>query len=520
MKIFLRIIFGLLALLVLLYLAVLFFGTPILKSAIEKKLAYYPQDSISIGSLQLQIFPLGLEANKVRFSIHQPTDSLVQQYTGELSEIEVAGIDWWQALRHNSWEVSSTEIRKGYLSWRLTKHETADSVQQNTKSAADKASLLIEDLDVRRLDLELKRDSLRVHLQVTLAADSLGFNRSDSLKWGFARVAMHSADAFYEQVGGDYDLSYQTLDFDSGSETLNIEKLSLVPRLDTVEWNKKYPYRKPMIQQLEISQLTVEGLELNRLPEGLYAHKVLADSISLRLYNNHSRERPQKRKPLPSERIANIKLPISIDTFSITHSSLLYRYVTKIEETGLARLEGDQIKLKLYPLSNIGHSTAADLTIDFSMRMMQEASLYLKAHFVVGSPDHEFKVDVNLSPTSFTAFNPLVYPSTGIKFKQGYCEQLSAHMRGNDYRCDGELDMAYRDLEVEFPEDKREGLNLLGQAKEIGVNLLLVNTNNAMGSNTGNIAFERPPNLPFIAYWWRSLQSGLVAVLVRFKDNE
>jgi hypothetical protein len=41
-----------------------------------------------------------------------------------------------------------------------------------------------------------------------------------------------------------------------------------------------------------------------------------------------------------------------------------------------------------------------------------------------------------------------------------------------------------------------------------------------MGENTGNIAYERPENVPFIGYWWRSLQSGLVPVLIRFKDNE
>ncbi|MDZ7849187.1 MAG: hypothetical protein U5L96_22070 [Owenweeksia sp.] len=97
---------------------------------------------------------------------------------------------------------------------------------------------------------------------------------------------------------------------------------------------------------------------------------------------------------------------------------------------------------------------------------------------------------------------------------------MVASMRGNDYRCDGQLDMAYHDLEVEFPENRKEGPNLLSEAKEIGLNLILINSNNDMGSNTGNIAHERLPNRPFIGYWWHSLQSGLVPVLVRFKDNE
>lgn len=516
MKLFLRILLGLLGFLLLLYLAFLFIGTPLIKSSIEKKLAYYPGDSLAIGSLRLQFFPLGLKAGNARFSFHQPGDSLMQQFSGELSEIEVEGIDWWRAWRHNTWEVSWLEIGEGKLRWEVTNVASADSARKDKKSSSKKANLLVENFDIDRLELELNRDSTRVHLQVSLRADSLGFNRSDSLRWGYSRVVLHSEDASYKQGGGNYDLAYHSLDFDSRHKKLRIKNLSVKPRLKTAEWNKKYHIRKSLIQQLEIPLIEVSGLELGRLPQGLYARKITADSVSTRLYSNHRNPREQKRKPLPSEMIATIPFPVNIDTLAVTHASLLFRYTTKVEETGLARLEGDQISLKVYPLSNIGHSTSADVNIDFSIRFMQQATLKLQARCFADSPDHHFEVDARLSPTPFKAFNPLVYPSLELKFKSGYCEELQAHFKGNDYRCDGKMDIAYHDLELEFPEDRQEGLNLFGQVKEIGANLVMVNSNNDMGDH-GQISYERPPNLPFIGYWWRGLQSGLKDAILRFK---
>lgn len=521
MKIFLRILLGLLALLVVLYLAIIFIGTPLVKSAIEKKLAYYPQDSISIGMLELEFFPLGLQATDISFSIHQPGDSLVQLYSGELKELEVVGVDWWRAIRHNTWEAERTEVDEGNISWQVTNTESADSTSKKKKGSGNKANLLLEKLEIKQLHLALQRDSTSVNLQVSARADSLGFNRSDSLRWGYGRIALNSENASYKQSGSDYDLAYGSLELDSRDKHLVIKNLTVKPRITPTKWNKKYPQRKAMIQKLEVPQLELTGFELGRLRHGLFAKKLVVDSVDLRLYNNLRHELSPKRKRLPSEMIAEIAFPVEVDTLSITNSSLLYRYVPKKKiEEGLARLEADQIKMKVYPFSNIGHSTAADVRIDYSMRMMQEAVLTLNAHCIGGSPQHEFTVDVSLSPTSFAAFNPLLYPSLGIKFREGYCDGVSASMRGNDARCDGKLNMAYHDLEIDLPEDQDEGLNLLGEAKEWGANKLLLNSNNDMGENTGNIAYERSENEPFIGYWWRSLQSGLVAVLIRFKDNE
>ncbi|MDZ7849186.1 MAG: hypothetical protein U5L96_22065 [Owenweeksia sp.] len=185
-EIFLRIILGLLCFLVLLYLAVIFIGTPVMKSAIEKRLAYYPEDSLNIGLLELQLFPLGLQANNISFRLHQPGDSLIQRYSGEFEEIEVVGINWWRALRHNTWEVVRTEIDEGRLDWTVTNIQSPDTTWQKQKPASKKAKLLIENIDISQLNLELHRDSVRVNLQVSAMVDSLKFNPLDSLPWDTA----------------------------------------------------------------------------------------------------------------------------------------------------------------------------------------------------------------------------------------------------------------------------------------------------------------------------------------------
>jgi len=518
-KIFVRIIIGLAALLLIAYLFVAFAGPPLLKSAIEKKLAYYPDDSIAIGSLELEFFPLGLEMSEASFSFHQPGDSLIQKFTGNFSEIEARGIDWWRAFRQNTWEVGETEVEEGEFSYTVTNIRAADTAKQQSSGKA--ATLIIQDLKVSKLDLRLNRDSTRIKLQVSANADSLSFSGGKNAGWGYGRVALHSEDASYKQAGGDYDLSYQTLDLDSRTQTLEIVNLKVKPTISPSTWDKKHDYRKPLIENLSIPRITMKGFEFGRLRHGLFASKLLIDSVELKLYNNLGSARPLVEKKMPSEMIAKIRLPVKIDTVVAAHSSFSYRFVPKKKKASeTARLFADQANLKVYPFSNINHTVAADLTIDYSMRIMKAGILQLKANYFADSPQHDFDLNVRLSPTSFAAFNPVVSPTLGLEFTSGQSDQLVASMSGNQYRSDGKINLAYQDLKVNFLEGNKDGLNLLEEVKEFGANSLLINSDNEMGENTGNIAFERPANMPFLSFWWRSLQSGLVPVLIRFRDNE
>lgn len=520
MKILLRVLLGFLAFLVLLYLLVIFVGTPLLKSSIEKQLSYYPGDRFEIGLLELQFFPLGLEVNDISFDIHQPGDSLMQRYTGELDELKVVGIDWWRAVRHNTWEAERTEIDSGQLSWIVTSRPidkiTSDSSPDNQKNKAD---LLLELLEIKKLKLQLIRDSTHITLEVSADADSLGFNRGDKLNWALRRLHLHSEKAMYQQLGGDYDLSYHSLCFHSENGQLQINDLKVIPRMAQADWDKKYPQRKPLIQSLRIPSLRVDHLDIQRLKYGLFAAKIQVDSLELELFNDLRDERPQQRKKLPSEMIAAIPIPVSVDSVTVDHAALSYRYIPKSGGPEKAELKAGEIALEIYPFSNLGHSTAADVNMNLRMQLMDEALLQAQASYAADQPNHPFELRVSLSPASFAAFNPLIQPSLGLQFKSGYCSRLQAQLQGDDQRCDGSLQMAYEGLKLQFPKED-SGWEMPGELKEFGANTLLVNNANEWDDDIGIIAYERPENMPFIAYWWRGLQSGLLSVLLNVKDSD
>lgn len=504
---------------VALWLAFMFFGAPYIKSAIEKNLTYYPDDSIKIESLNLKFFPLGLELKEATFDLYLPVDTFLVKWQGNLSRAQVGGIDWIRAIRKNEWQVGNIEVGEGQVNWQVSKIKPKDTSRFRPSAAGKKSQpdILLKDIQVNKLDLHLLRDSFEVSLQTSIDVDSLSIKRRDSMMWAVKAVLFHSEDASFKNLVEDYDLKYQSLNFDSRDSTLRISRFTMNPRLSRQEFARKYPSRKVQ-PTLKVATIELGGIDMNRSNRGLFAGTLLVDSVSADIYQDLRKDRPDVYKPLPSQIIAEISVPISIDSIKVRNGFLKYQHQGKKEDAGLAILKGDECELNIYPISNIGHSVAADLHIDGNIRLMKEAEVTLQSHFLPGKTAHNFEVDVHMSPTPFMIFNDILYPTIGIKTKEGFCEEIRVHMYGNDQVCEGDLAMAYRDLKIAIPADQDE-LNLLGEIGEAVGNFTLVNSNNEMGAKNGNIYYKRNPNQPFIAFWWKSIQSGLLDTIIRFYKN-
>ena len=92
-------------------------------------------------------------------------------------------------------------------------------------------------------------------------------------------------------------------------------------------------------------------------------------------------------------------------------------------------------------------------------------------------------------------------------------------MYGNDYRCKGDMNLAYRDLKIAIPANDEERDFFESIAEGLG-NLALVNTHNDFEDDNGLIYYERDPRRPVVNYWWKSMETGLKDALIRFHRNK
>ncbi len=517
MKIFIRILLFVAGLFLLIWLAFSIFAAPFIKSTIEDKLTYYQSDSISIGSVQINFFPVGLKIKDAYLDLYLPLDTVLVKWNGEIGHAKVAGIDWYKAWKNKEWDVASIQIGEGALRWRVTQIATIDTARFEVSTGKVKPDILLRQLQIENLDLKLARDSFAISLQTSLTLDSLSITRSDSVQWRLRRAVLHSEDAIFKNVVEDFDLKYKSLDFDSRDSALIIGGFEMTPRLTSEEFADKYPFRKAQ-PDLFVSTTTLSGIDLGLINRGLFARKLTLDSCDIKIYQDIRKDRPEVRKPLPSEMIAKIPIPMEIDSVVVKRAYLDYNHKGKTSEKGLANLKVDQLTLKIFPVSNLGHTTAADVNISASARLQNKALVKMAAQFFPDKPNHDFEVDLSMSETPIAVFNDMLYPTIGIKAKSGYCSGAKVYMAGNDYEVRGDLDIAYTDLKIAIPPNQK-GQKIFGKVAEGLGNFALVNSNNTMDADKGTIYYKRPAKEPFVNFWWKGIESGLLDAIIRFYQN-
>ncbi len=502
----------------MLWLAFSIFAAPFIKSTIEDKLTYYRSDSVSIGSVQINFFPVGLKIKDAYVDLYLPLDTVLVKWNGQISHAKVAGIDWYKAWKNKEWDVASIQIGEGALRWRVTKIATNDTARFEVSTSRVKPNILLRQLEIENLDLKLVRDSFAISLQTSLNLDSLSIKRGDSVQWRLKRAVLHSEDATFNNVVEDFDLKYKSMDFDSRDSALIIAGFEMTPRLTPEGFSNKYPYRKVQ-PDLYVSTITLSGIDLSLSNRGLFADKLLLDSCDFRIYQDIRKERPEERKLLPSEMIAKIPIPTAIDSVVIKRAYLDYKHQGKTDDKGLANLTVDQLTLKIFSVSNLGHTVAADVNITATARLQKKAMVSMTAKFLADKPNHDFQVDLSMTETPISSFNEMLLPTIGISVKSGYCKGARVHMAGNDFEVRGDLDISYTDLKVAIPPNQKGDQKLLGKVAEGIGNFALVNTNATMKDDKGTIYFKRPQKEPFVNFWWKGIESGLLDVIIRFHKN-
>ena len=506
-----------LGLLIILWLAFTIFAQPVLKSRLSQKLKRLPEDSISFGSLNLTFFPLGIKAKDVYFDLLLQSDSTLMQWKGTINHISVGGINWYKALKKTEFDVKAIHINEGSLNWVSSEKYTPAAGVDETSSET-MPPILLRHVELKDILLSIPHDSISVQMKLGTQINNLTLTQQDSLKWDIESVVFTSTKAHFENLIVDYDLAYASLCYDSQDSLLELRSFSMKPRISREDFVKKYPYRKVQ-PSLTLNRIDLSGINPSKITKGIFAHVLLIDSCAFEIYQDIRLERPNVRKPMPSELIAKAPFPLSIDSLIVQNANLKYLHRPQQENLGLAHLSIGNIDLRAFPISNIGHSECADLNLEIAAILDNRPRLRLEAEFLPDSKHHNFNVNLSMSSTELGAFNEILYPTTGLKIKEGYSTGAKIHMTGNDYSVQGYLDIAYTNLRVALPPDQKGDLKFFKRSLESLGNFAVINNNNEMGNKRGDIFYKRPAKEPFVNFWWKGIEGGLLDVITPFYSN-
>lgn len=518
MKIVARILIVLITLVLMGWLALWLFAGPYIKSSIEDRLTYYQSDTVSLGAVHFEIFPVGLSIKDAYFNFNMPMDSALVNWKGEIAHAQVKGVDWLKALKGEGWDVMDIEVGNGDLAWTVRSTPYQDTLRFLPETKDIKPNLYLKRVQMENLRLSLDRDSFNINLQTSLGIEDLYLNRRDESQWKLKRVWLHSENAVFNNVLTDFELAYESLHYDTRDSIIQLQGIDLKPLLSEEQFRGKYSHRK-IQPKLYIAQARLTGVQHNALNRGLFAKKLILDSCDFAIYQDLRRKREVKNRPLPSEMISKIPMVVNIDSVVLKRGYLSYTHQGEFVQYGEANITLDEITLKAYPISNLKHPIAAGVVISAEAILQKKAKLDLILNCIADEPEHDFNLKIHMSSTPMTAFNSLLYPTVGLKVRQGYCSEARVDMKGNDKACWGDLDIAYTDFKIDLPPEPKRDFKLIGRLKQGVGNLALVNTNNTINANNGEIYYLRHTNEPFLNFWWKGIEGGLLDAMVRFYKN-
>lgn len=141
-----------------------------------------------------------------------------------------------------------------------------------------------------------------------------------------------------------------------------------------------------------------------------------------------------KYRPLPARQLLRVPLPVFVDTFMFTESSIVYEEVSdKNRLTGrllLDSLEGKVVNIQTRADSRFG--IADSLHLDVNGRLMQAAPFklaYRQAYF--DSLQH-FRLHLDVDRWSLSGANKLLRPLASVSFRRGVSDDLQVWAMGND----------------------------------------------------------------------------------------
>lgn len=448
-------------------------------------------------------------------------DSTVR-YTMHADAIELNGVDLWALIRQKVLHVERLELNGPSVSHsfitrvipptKLTVgHDTSGQAQSAlsffsvdtlritnaTGSSQDRAqtnpAFAVADLDL-----------LVTGIVVQLDAQGKPLPEVDRIQ-----LALHKAEAHLKPY---YALSLDSMRVRVPEDTALIFGLRFTPEVDPKE------YHRQVKTQVELYKATVDTIMLTgfdlaaKLHSGsLRARKLYLSGVAVDIHRDKSIPdiAPKKEKRLAAERMSAWKVPVAMDTVSIRRGSVTYHERLKRGDD-YGSIAFTDITGVLTGISNEPTAHPPDLHLVGTARV-GSAKAELDVFMPMQSEHTTVTAHVVLRDFPAKAMNRMTDDLLHVSATNGMVHLIDMHMKGDDDRGGGTLDMQYQDLEMEIGTeiDHAKIFSALANTVVRGSNMPGTN-----GYRQGYFTVERPMDAGLFKYIWISLRTGMMEVVL------
>jgi hypothetical protein len=303
-----------------------------------------------------------------------------------------------------------------------------------------------------------------------------------------------------------------------GSELIT-EGTELRPLVVDEAFFAAHAFRTPRFHVI-VPKCRVLGLAYGELLQGksYRARSIEFSQPSLdSLLNRDKPPPPFVKSPLMvHEALAAIRLPLQIESLSITNGRLTYCERLAVgADPGV--LTFGAVSLSAMGIANRGAATAA-IQLQAKGDLMNAGTMKVRMSLPITSPDFSLRYSGSLSPMDMTRLDAFLDIADRTRIKSGSAQEATFEIDVTDGHARGRVRAIYKDLEIAML-DKETGTEkgFVNSVTSFLANLLKIRTSNAPDDSgsmkEGKVDYTRKPDDEFLRFVWFALRTGVLDVI-------
>lgn len=404
------------------------------------------------------------------------------------------------------------------------KQNKSSNTKQKKKQPLKKLtveSIEIRDYFITELSTDLK-DSLSTLQGENFSINGVAFERTlreGQLSLNPSKVALHASNLFGKL--GNTELMLSNFQFNAKNSFARFDSLRIGNPDSSRQIAKHQKYNKP-VNSAHIPVMECFGIQTDSLLKhgNFVADSLILDHAHFTIIKNIAKPWDTNTIiPLPQQLLRSKKQNIAIERVQIKDAKTQYFEVAKTDEI---EIPIDQLQVTI---ENLGHGTVRSQNQEEkSMEVAIQGRFFydfpVRAHFMFPKPMQSdlFQFEGSTGPFHFETFNPIMVPTSNIKFESGHVQRINFNGTGNAERASGEFVMLYTDLTTTVLKRK-------GHKKNKTFSWLANATVRKQNPKNGKIKVasmehQRVPYKGFGNYMFKTIESGLTNSVYPFGNRK
>lgn len=374
---------------------------------------------------------------------------------------------------------------------------------------------------------DMDRKNKEVHLKdLTFRFKNILFNdttQNDASRFLYASEAnIFLKDYNLKTADNLYRFKIDSLNIVTVANTIQLWGISLKPIGDKAAFSKKLPYRKDRYD-LQAHSATIKDADWWALlsEQGITANSVDIYKGEVELYSDKALPGSGQNKTghYPHQNIGNIPLPLYVKKIALHNFEVLYKEFNP-KSGQMGTIQFTDVNGTLSNVTNRPDKIGANATlqVDAEARFMNDGNLKTTWKFDMAHlKDGLFTVEVNMGKMDGPSLNKATVPLGLFEVKKANIKQFSAFIKGNNHHANGDIKVAYDNLEVSILKkgDEEGELKKKGLMNFIAKTFIFQKENPKKGEalKTQHAYFERAPDKSFFNLLWKTIMTGVVATV-------